>query len=159
MVTVDKYLIKKTLIRAWFAVLCLFASSAVYATEAPRTDAFDLAAYQGKVVYVDFWASWCTPCRASFPFMADLANRYGDDLAIVAINVDESRSDADAFLESFETPFDIVYDPDGELAKAFKVPGMPTSYLYDRNGVFLNRHIGFRKKDQDAIRDLIVSAL
>lgn len=152
-------MIKKTLIAAWFGVVCFFAAPAVHAADAPHTDSFDIAAYQGQVVYVDFWASWCTPCRASFPFMADLANQYGDDLTIVAINVDESKTDAEVFLETFETPFDIIYDPDGELAKAFNVPGMPTSYLYDRNGVFLNRHIGFRKTDQDAIRDSIVSAL
>ena len=91
--------------------------------------------------------------------MAELASQYGEDLAIVTINVDESRSDADAFLENFETPFNMVYDAKGDLASAFKVPGMPTSFLYDRDGSFLYRHIGFRKSDQNAIRESIVAAL
>ena len=152
-------MMNKTLITACFSMLCLLSSFASRAADAPQTDAFDISAYKGRVVYVDFWASWCTPCRASFPFMADLVAEYGEDLAIVAINVDESRPDADAFLETFETPFDIVYDATGELATAFNVPGMPTSYLYDRDGIFLNRHIGFRKSDQEAIRSSIVAAL
>jgi len=152
-------MMKKTLIATWGGVLCLVFSFATRAAEAPQTAAFDISAYQGKVVYVDFWASWCTPCRASFPFMADLAEEYGEDLAVVAINVDESRSDAEAFLATFDTPFDIVYDAAGKLATAFKVPGMPTSYLYDRNGSFLHRHIGFRKASQEQIRDSIVAAI
>ncbi|MFK7855338.1 MAG: TlpA family protein disulfide reductase [Granulosicoccus sp.] len=140
-------------------LLCLLGSYSSHASNAPRTDGFDLSDYQGQVVYVDFWASWCPPCRASFPFMSELSLQYGDQLAIVAISVDENKSDADLFLESFETPFNIVYDTAGELAAQFNVPGMPTSYVYDRDGLLLHRHIGFRKSDQDAIRGLIESAI
>ena len=149
----------KTMRAIGFGLVCLFGSFSASAIEAPQTDTFDISAYQGKVVFVDFWASWCPPCRASFPFMADLASRYGDDLAIVAINVDESRSDAERFLESFDTPFDIVYDAAGDLATAFNVPGMPTSYVFGRDGSFVHRHIGFRKSDQEDIRQLIHSAV
>ncbi len=140
--------------------IAVFASAALSAAEeAPVTDDFDLSDYAGKVVYVDFWASWCGPCRASFPFMADMVREFGDDLTIVAINVDEQRTDADGFLADFETPFDIVYDPAGTLASLFKVPGMPTSYLYDRNGQFIERHIGFRSSDKAAIREKIERAI
>lgn len=113
---------------------------------------FDLAGYKGKVVYVDFWASWCTPCRASFPFMAEIAGVHGDELAIVAINVDEKREDALAFLKDYQTPFDIVFDHAGELAARYEVPGMPTSFLYDREGQLIGKHVGFRKKDMESIR-------
>ncbi|NND92890.1 MAG: TlpA family protein disulfide reductase [Granulosicoccus sp.] len=116
---------------------------------------FDLADYKGKIVYVDFWASWCTPCRASFPFMAELADTHADKLAIVAINVDENLADAKAFLSDYETPFDIVFDQSGMLAEAFNVPGMPTSFLHDRNGELIGQHVGFRKKDMEAIRQWI----
>lgn len=140
--------------------IAVFASAALSAAEeAPVTDDFDLSDYAGKVVYVDFWASWCGPCRASFPFMADMVREFGDDLTIVAINVDEQRADADGFLADFETPFDIVYDPAGTLASLFKVPGMPTSYLYDRNGQFIERHIGFRSSDKASIREKIERAI
>lgn len=145
-----------SLLLGFASIFCVAASRA----EAPTTaDSFNLADYAGKVVYVDFWASWCTPCRASFPFMAEMAKEHGSDLAIVAINVDENRGDADSFLTGFETPFDIVYDPEGNLASEFNVPGMPTSYLYGRDGTFIERHIGFRRVDQDAIRASIMAAL
>jgi YD repeat-containing protein len=138
-------------------IALVLAASGGQALAQQQMDAadFDLSNYQGQVVYVDFWASWCTPCRASFPFMAEVAAEHGDDLAIVAVNVDESREDADAFLSDFDTPFDIVFDHSGALAGEFKVPGMPTSFLYDRQGQLIGQHIGFRKKDQEEIRQWI----
>ncbi|MFT5894310.1 MAG: YD repeat-containing protein [bacterium] len=120
---------------------------------------FDLEHYRGKVVYVDFWASWCTPCRASFPFMQDMAEEHGDSLAIIAINVDESRSDADQFLEQFEINFDIVYDAQGALAESFNLKGMPTSYLYDREGQLIGSHIGFKIKDIRSLETTISKAV
>lgn len=131
------------------------AGSQAFAQQQLEAGDFDLANYRGKVVYVDFWASWCTPCRASFPFMADIAEVHGDALAIVAINVDEQRDDALVFLTDYETPFDIVFDPAGELAVQFRVPGMPTSFLYDREGQLIGSHVGFRKKDRKVIRQWI----
>ena len=119
-------------------LLLTTASSQAFAQQQLNAANFDLADYQGKVVYVDFWASWCTPCRA-----------------IVAINVDEKRDDALAFLKDYETPFDIVFDHAGELAAQYEVPGMPTSYLYDREGQLIGKHVGFRKKDMESIRQWI----
>lgn len=139
--------------------LCLLGSSQVFAQQQIDAENFDLADYQGKVVYLDFWASWCTPCRASFPFMAEVAATHGDDLAIVAVNVDEKRADAQAFLDDYETPFDIVFDHDGLLATQHQVPGMPTSFLFDRDGTLIGSHVGFRKKDMDAIRQWIADAV
>lgn len=112
----------------------------------------DVSEHAGKVVYVDFWASWCVPCRASFPFMTQLHEQFGDDLVIIAINVDEERSEADAFLAHYAPPFRIIYDPKGELATYFDVPGMPSSYIYDRQGQFVERHIGFRPANEDVLR-------
>jgi thiol-disulfide isomerase/thioredoxin len=133
-------------------ILLATAGSQAWAQQQIEAEHFNLADYRGKVVYVDFWASWCTPCRVSFPFMAEIAAEQGDKLSIVAINVDEKREDAKAFLSEFATPFDIVFDPSGSLASEFKVPGMPTSFLYDRNGRLIGQHIGFRKKDSETIR-------
>ncbi|OED44233.1 hypothetical protein AB833_01920 [Chromatiales bacterium (ex Bugula neritina AB1)] len=120
---------------------------------------FDLDSYKGKVVYVDFWASWCTPCRASFPFMQSLAEEYGDSLQIVAINVDKNRADADRFLERFNINFDIVYDSEGVLAQSFEVKGMPTSYLYNREGQLISYHIGFRNKDIGELESAIARTI
>ncbi|ASJ70251.1 TlpA family protein disulfide reductase [Granulosicoccus antarcticus] len=144
------------IVKQLLGVLILFAGShQLFAQQQLEAADFDLANYKGKIVYVDFWASWCTPCRASFPFMADIASEHKDDLAIVAINVDEKRDDAVAFLVDYETPFDIVFDHGGELAAQYEVPGMPTSYLYDREGQLIGKHVGFRKKDSDELRQWI----
>ena len=141
-----------------FSVLC---GRSAAAQNVPSNIAFNLHNYAGKVVYVDFWASWCIPCRASFPFMADMTNEFGEDLAIVAINVDEDKNDALEFLASFEfdIPFEIVFDPNGELAAGFAIPGMPTSYLFDASGNQLLRHVGFRKSVSADLRRAIADAV
>ena len=85
-----------------------------------RGDAIDLAGLRGRVVYVDFWASWCTPCRRSFPWMNALHARYGSEgLAIVGINVDKRRADADRFLADVPAAFAIVFDPAGATPAAW----------------------------------------
>jgi len=141
------------------AAVLLSVSSWVDAKDLKNSDVFSITEFAGKVVYVDFWASWCGPCRASFPFMAELSEQYGDDLVIVAVNVDEQRKDATDFLASFDAPFEVVYDPTGDIASFFEVPGMPTSYLYDREGNFIERHIGFRTANKEKIRETIESAI
>lgn len=135
-------------------ILCalLAVSSPASARVLDSQSPLDLSEYEGRVVYVDFWASWCVPCRASFPFMAQLQEEFGDDLVIIGINVDEDRQEADAFLSHYAPPFRIIYDPQGELAAYFDVPGMPSSYLYDRQGQFVERHIGFRPANEETLR-------
>ena len=139
--------------------LFLLGSSQAFAQQQIEAEDFNLADYQGKVVYLDFWASWCSPCRASFPFMADLTDSYGEELAIVAVNVDEKRADAMDFLKDYEVPFDLVFDHEGQLAAEHQVPGMPTSFLFDRDGSLIGSHTGFRKKDMDIIRQWIAEAV
>lgn len=78
---------------------------------------------------------------------------------IVAINVDKKRNDADQFLEQFTVGFDIIYDPQGKLAESFDVKGMPTSYLFDRNGRLLGTHIGFKDKDVGKLKATISNAI
>lgn len=141
-----------------FLALIVFLLSSV-APPLSADTGFDLENYAGYVVYVDFWASWCTPCRASFPFMQEMAAQYGDSLVIAAINVDKNRDDADQFLAPFDINFDIFYDPKGELAESFDVKGMPTSYLYDRDGKLIGSHIGFKKKDIASLETAIVGAI
>ncbi|MGO4381638.1 TlpA disulfide reductase family protein [Pseudoduganella sp. RAF53_2] len=107
-----------------------------------------LAALRGKLVYVDFWASWCGPCRHSFPWMSSLQQRYGaDGLQIIAINLDEQRADAAAFLARVPAGFTVAYDPSGATAKAYGIKGMPTSALVGRDGQLLWMHSGFNQAD------------
>jgi cytochrome c biogenesis protein CcmG, thiol:disulfide interchange protein DsbE len=108
----------------------------------------DLNAFQGRVVYLDFWASWCGPCRQSFPWMEVLKDTYGPQgLEIVAVNLDRDRADADKFLHQFHPTFDLRFDPEGDLAERYKVQGMPSSMLIDRHGVTRFTHVGFRPVD------------
>jgi thiol-disulfide isomerase/thioredoxin len=127
----------------------LLAACAALVAVAPiasraEADGLDLAKYRGKVVYVDFWASWCGPCKLSFPFMQQLAARYpAGDVAIVTINLDRQRPQAEAFLRQVHGTLPVVYDPTGSLAKTWKVADMPTSLVFDRKGTMRFRHQGF----------------
>jgi cytochrome c biogenesis protein CcmG, thiol:disulfide interchange protein DsbE len=104
--------------------------------------------YRGRVVYLDFWASWCAPCQQSFPWMQSMKNAYErDGLTVVAVNLDSKRADADRFLSKESIDFDVRFDPQGLMAEAFKVKGMPTSIIVDRHGVMRFTHIGFRPVD------------
>jgi len=104
-----------------------------------------LESLRGKVVYVDFWASWCGPCKRSFPWMNELQKKYGAaGLAIVAINVDKKRPDAERFLAQVPAAFTIVYDAPGATPAAFAVKGMPTSFLIDAKGTIVMIEQGFR---------------
>ena len=105
---------------------------------------FDLARYKGKAVYLDFWASWCGPCKFSFPFMTRLQSAYRDKgLVVVAVNVDHERARADLFLRQQNNTLLVVFDPKGEIATHFKVKDMPTSVMIDRTGRVRYVHEGF----------------
>src|SRR4029453_7230107 len=107
---------------------------------------------KGQVVYVDFWASWCGPCRRSFPWMNEMHRKYaGKGLAIVAVNVDRKRADADRFLAQFPAEFPVVYDATGTTPTAFAVKGMPSSYLIDATGKVIAIEQGFRDEQGAAL--------
>jgi cytochrome c biogenesis protein CcmG/thiol:disulfide interchange protein DsbE len=119
-----------------------------------------LESLHGKVVLVDFWASWCGPCLQSFPWMNDLHGRHGDEgLVIVAVNLDQDRALADAFLKRIPPKFRIEYDASGSLAQQFGVEAMPTSFLIDRAGQVRIRHAGFRDKHREDREQQIVQLL
>ena len=147
------------------AVICLAVTSLVaYAAPAtapnirlPTIDGeVSLADLKGKVVYLDFWASWCVPCRASFPWMAEIKHRYGaKGLEIVAVNLDKDRALADAFLEDMEINFVIAFDESGKSAESYELRGMPGSYLIGRDGSIQASHLGFRDKDKSKLESVI----
>jgi len=121
---------------------------------------FDLTEYKGKVVLLDFWASWCVPCRRSFPWMNNMQEKYGDEgLVIIGVNMDSDAEDRDKFLQEYPARFQIINDPDGGLASAHEVVAMPSSYIFDRNGEFVTRHLGFKVKKQDEYEALLVESL
>lgn len=119
-----------------------------------------VAPHKGQVVYLDFWASWCTPCKASFPFMNELHQQHGDrGLVVLAVNVDEQRSAAERFLQQTPAQFRIAYDPKGATPEQYGVKAMPTAVLIDRKGAVRYVHAGFRERDKDALRAQVQSLL
>jgi thiol-disulfide isomerase/thioredoxin len=156
------------IIRLCLAAILFFTSSnlSVLAKGAPNsTAAIDSVLAKsvplsGKVVYVDFWASWCVPCRSSFPWMKQLQDKYRDQgLQIVTINVDKQRAPADKFLADLQSPLTVVYDSSGTLAKLYDLEAMPSSFIYGRDGNLRTKHRGFVAKDSVLLDSLIGSLL
>lgn len=119
-----------------------------------------LSAHKGEVVYVDFWATWCPPCRKSFPWMEEMHRKYKDaGLTIIAVSIDGKRESIEAFLKSNPVTFIIAHDKGGKTADSFGLQGMPTSYLIDRSGHLHYTHAGFRESDRDVLESRIKSLL
>lgn len=130
--------------------------------ELPAADGrpLQLAQLRGKAVYLDFWASWCAPCRKSFPWMGRMQERYGaEGLVVLAVNLDENRADAQRFLEATPARFTVLYDPQGNSARAWRVKGMPTSYLIGPDGKITFVHTGFREEHGEELEKEIRRAL
>ncbi len=120
----------------------------------------DLATLRGRVVYVDFWASWCGPCRLSFPRLQALRDELGPrGFEVVAVSVDESEEDARSFLEQVPVSYPVVRDGSGETPARFGVLGMPSGYLLDRDGVVRAVHQGFRRGDEQRLRAEVLALL
>lgn len=145
-------------------LLKIFASLLVMQLALPLQPAsgadFDPGDHTGKVVVLDFWASWCVPCRRSFPWLNAMHEKYADDgLVIVGVNLDLERVEADRFLAEFPASFKIVYDEKKALAKQFDVIAMPSTYVIGRDGEVVEQHLGFKVKKQAEYEAAMVSAL
>jgi cytochrome c biogenesis protein CcmG/thiol:disulfide interchange protein DsbE len=135
---------KVTIMPRRFLLLLFFAGAAAHAASP-----IDINAFRGRVLYLDFWASWCAPCQQSFPWMQAMKDAHeSDGLAVVAVNLDPHRLDADRFLAKWHPTFDVRFDPQGESAQRFQIHGMPSSLIIDRKGVVRFTHIGFRPIDR-----------
>ena len=103
-----------------------------------------LAQHKGDVVYLDVWASWCVPCRKSFPWMNKMQQKYHQQgFAVVSVNLDAEGLLAKEFLNSNQASFPVIYDPKGHIARYFSIKGMPSSMLIDREGKIRKNHSGF----------------
>lgn len=114
----------------------------------------------GKVTYVDFWASWCIPCRASFPWLDGLYQKYqGKGFRVIGVNKDQDPAEIERFLQRYPVSFALATDPQDSLAKSLRVKVMPTAYLVDRQGTIRSVHRGFRSEDKAKLENEILSAL
>lgn len=146
-----------TIFSLWVITLTSFS---VQAIDPKDTLTSQLAKHQGQVVYLDFWASWCVPCRKSFPWMVAMQNKYAaDGFTVISINVDANKALADEFLKESPSNFPIIYDPKGKLAREFKLKGMPSSYLYNRAGEMVAAHIGFFTHKKMGYEEALLSLL
>ncbi len=157
------YMVRKSFV---LFILLFPLSHQLQAQKAPNfslkgnTGQISLSSYKNKVVYVDFWASWCKPCRKSFPFMNEMQQRYASKgLQIIGINLDTDQSAAAAFLKKNPAKFTIAYDPEGKTPGMYKLKVMPTSYLIDRRGNLINVHRGFKEDQKHELEMLLKKAL
>jgi len=116
----------------------------------------DSTALEGKIVYVDFWASWCVPCRHSFPWMKELYDKYHPQgLEIVAIGVDKDHKAAMKFLDDIKPAFPVVFDSTGDIARQYGLETMPSSFIYGRDGRLRIKNRGFRPGETDSLDAVI----
>ncbi|MDO9103468.1 MAG: TlpA disulfide reductase family protein [Methylovulum sp.] len=154
------------------AVLALGAAPAALAAEKGDTlpdcrltaagdnSLFKLKQFEGKVLYVDFWASWCGPCAKSFPFLNQLDHDYRErGLQIIGVNLDEQVADAESFLAKYPASFKIAADTNQQCALDFGVKAMPSSYLVDRKGHIRHIHLGFRAGEAEELKVLVEQLL
>ena len=159
---------KIILIIAWLAAFSASVLSAEIGETAPPFSLksisgsgwIDLDSEPEKILYIDFWASWCGPCKLSFPSMIKLKKLFKDEpFEIIAISVDTDLRAADKFLDSYEINFQVALDLDGAVAEKYALPGMPSSFLLDRDKKVIATHKGFRKSDFAKIKKEIEEAL
>lgn len=156
---------RMSLLRTAVAIIALYGFTGagnVYSQPAPvfdlpgETSKINLKDYKGKTILLDFWASWCVPCRQSFSWMNKMQSRYGKDgFKVIAINLDPSQKDAEQFLKKVPADFDIAYDPKGRTADAYKLSVMPSSFLINKNGEIVYKHRGFNGVDKAVLEDKI----
>jgi thiol-disulfide isomerase/thioredoxin len=147
-----------------FLIALLVQGSSVWAVEAgkplPDLGLAEVQKTKGQYIYIDYWASWCGPCRQSFPWMNALQAKLGSKgLKVVAVNVDAKRADADKFLTHTPAQFTIAFDPQGESAKKLAIKTMPTSMLVNPEGKVLFVHSGFRAEEKEPLEAKIVAAM
>ncbi|KXO13000.1 Thioredoxin family protein [Moritella sp. JT01] len=162
-------------IRSFFiavsVVTCLLFSTTIFAenkvSQAPTfvlpgidNTQVNLEDYRGKVVLVDFWASWCTPCIRSFPWMDEMVEKYGEKgFVVIAINMDQESILATKFLQRYPNKLTIAFDPQGVVAEQYEIMGLPNSFILNKKGEIVYKHIGFRLAELDKYEAEILSLL
>jgi len=117
----------------------------------------ELQDFVGGMVYVDFWASYCLPCRESFPLLSELRDRFDQrTFEVIAVSNDFDPKDAKRFTERYKVSFPVLSDPSGYVAKTYGVEALPMGFLIDEKGIIQKVHEGFQTQD---IHDILAAGL
>jgi len=109
-----------------------------------------LSSLKGQVVLINFWASWCGPCRQEMPLLDQIYRHYQPaGFTLLGVNVEPSATDARKFLKTTPVSFPILYDPKSQVSKLYQVPGMPSTIIVDRNGTIRYVHHGYQPGDEN----------
>jgi len=115
---------------------------------------------KGRVVLVDFWASWCAPCREELPVLEELYRKYREKgLVVIGVGQDKDAGKAAKFLRASPLSFPIVHDADGAVADRYAPPKMPSSYVIDKKGLIRHVHAGFRASDKAVLERQLAALL
>lgn len=152
----------RQLLRRIIVVGALLATTSAWAAKAPEGPAPDftlksntgsnlrLGEQRGSVVLINFWASWCGPCRQEMPLLEDIYKKYNRlGFTIFGVNVDKDSSKADDILKDIPVSFPVLYDPEGKVSKAYDVDAMPTTIIVDRDGNMRFLHRGYKPGYED----------
>jgi cytochrome c biogenesis protein CcmG, thiol:disulfide interchange protein DsbE len=115
--------------------------------------------FLGKVVLVDFWATWCEPCRESFPAYQSLVNKHAGRVVVLGVSVDENDAGIPAFKAETGVSFPLVWDREQSVAAAYKPAKMPTSFVIDQKGLIRHVHEGFHAGDAAEIERIVTGLL
>ena len=152
-----KGIIKGVALAAVFASAALASSSAsgpapAFSLAGRGGKTIDLSQFKGQVVMINFWASWCKPCRDEMPLLEDIYKKYKPmGFTMLAVNVEPDSKAAEAFLGKLAKPvtFPVAFDVDSKVSKLYKVPGMPTTVFVDRKGNVRVLHKGYKAGDEN----------
>lgn len=123
-----------------------------------ENSSYTLNDFKNKIVFVNFWASWCSPCRKELPLLDELQTRY-NDFIVLAINIDSERESAEKFLKKFDIKSLILFDPATDVVSKYGAIAMPTSYILDQNGVIRYSHYGFNAETDPTKWDTEIRSL
>ncbi|EKF75831.1 redoxin domain-containing protein [Alcanivorax hongdengensis A-11-3] len=159
---------KKTLSALILCVLALVAGPTLAADTAPdftlkarSGDNIRLNELRGTVILVNFWASWCGPCRTEMPLLDKLYQQYRDyGFTVLGVNLDENRDQAEQLLANVPVTFPVLFDPDNSTSESYQVDAMPTTVLIDRNGTIRYHHRGYKDgymdKYEQEVKELVL---
>jgi thiol-disulfide isomerase/thioredoxin len=119
-------------------------------------NSLSLAQYKGQVVMLNFWASWCGPCRQEMPLLENIYKKYNKmGFTLIGVNVEPDSKAADAWLQQTPVSFPVIYDKDSTVSRAYNVAGMPSTVIIDRKGNIRVLHQGYKAGDENGYQDNI----